>query len=89
MTEEQIAHMAERFLSWSLPEDFSPDGGVSFDRLRNAGTEWEARNTPTGTNLLNLQQAVAMVRHITEDLPRRVVPQQPYRNPAFTGQDDN
>jgi hypothetical protein len=26
MTDEQVKHLVERFLSWKLPENFSPDG---------------------------------------------------------------
>jgi hypothetical protein len=69
MTEEQIKHMTDRFLSWKLPKGFAPDGGVSFDRLRNVGTPYEAVNEPYGTNLLDAGQAEAMVRHMLEGLP--------------------
>ena len=31
MTDEQIKHMANRFLGWPIPENFNPDGGISFD----------------------------------------------------------
>jgi hypothetical protein len=30
MTEDQIKHMANRFLGWKLPSNFSPDAGISF-----------------------------------------------------------
>lgn len=69
MTEEQIKHMAERFLNWPLPKDFAPDGGVAFEPIGNAGTPHEYRNEPVGTNILTYTQAVAMVRHLVDDLP--------------------
>lgn len=69
MTEEQIKHMALRFLAWPLPEDFMPDGGVSFSHISNAGTDYEYRHSPVGTNLLNYRQAIEMVRHMIEGMP--------------------
>lgn len=59
MTDEQLKHMVQRFLSWRLPRDFRPDGGVTFD-----GSE-----LPWGTNLLDYQQAMEMVRYMTAELP--------------------
>lgn len=69
LTDEQVKHMADRFLSWRLPENFSPDGGVSFDPIMNKGNQYESRREPTGTNLFDATQAVAMVRHMLVDLP--------------------
>lgn len=69
MTEEQIKHMAERFLNWLVPDDFNPDGGVSFERVGNAGTPHEYRRHPAGTNILNYTQAVDMVRHMVDGMP--------------------
>ena len=73
MTEEQIKYMAERFLRWRLPEDFSPDAGISFEPEFNK--EWMAkkgkppmRSEPTGTNLFDYRQAIEMVRHMVEGL---------------------
>lgn len=73
MTDEQIKYMVARFLAWSLPENFSPDAGISFAPEFNV--EWNAkqgrppqRHEPTGTNLFNSTQAEAMVRHMVEDL---------------------
>lgn len=62
MTEEQIKQMAERFLCWPLPENFNPDGGISFEKAGNPGTAYEFVRAPVGTNLFDYQQAVAMVR---------------------------
>lgn len=67
MSEEQIKAMTNRFLSWKLPEDFNPDGGIKFDA--DAAVKLDARNsryTPTGTNLLNYTQAEAMIRYVLE-----------------------
>lgn len=68
MTNEQIKQMVNRFLSWSLPENFSPDAGISFKPDFNENTSNPMRHKPTGTNLLNYTQAEAMIRHITEGL---------------------
>lgn len=66
MTDEQIKHMAERFLSWRLPENFNPDGGISAVRPNYApNVAWVL----TGTNLFGADQAEAMVRHMVEGLP--------------------
>lgn len=68
MTEDQIEHMVSRFLGWRLPETFNPDGGVSFKATYNEGTPYEGRHQPSGTNLLNAEQAEAMVRYMVEGL---------------------
>ena len=62
MTDKQIQHMVDRFLSWRLPDDFNPDGGVNFQRFGNPGTEHQYVNSPTGTNLFDAKQAEAMIR---------------------------
>lgn len=64
MTESQIKHMVNRFLNWQLPENFNPDGGISFQPIGNENTPHEYRHNPTGTNLLDAVQAEAMIRHI-------------------------
>lgn len=69
MRDDQIKHMVNRFLAWRLPEDFRPDGGVTFTPTGNAGTAHEYRNEPSGTNLLDADQAQAMVRHMLAGLP--------------------
>jgi len=69
MTDDQIKHMTERFLSWTLPANFNPDGGISFDRVVHLGTESQYYREPTGTNLFDYSQAEAMVRHMLTDLP--------------------
>ena len=47
-----------RFLSWHVPMQFSPDGGIAFAPPQNIA-DW-----PTGTNLLNAHQAKAMLQHV-------------------------
>lgn len=69
MTDAQIKHMAEQFLRWKLPKNFNPDGGISFERVGNAGTAYEWEREPTGTNLFGYTEAVAMVRHMLEGIP--------------------
>ncbi len=63
VTEAQIKYMADRFLSWNLPESFHPDGGISFQR-----SSWEGvpRPMPYGTNLFDVGQAQAMVRYMAD-----------------------
>jgi hypothetical protein len=66
MTDDQIKHMTERFLSWRLPANFNPDNGISAVRPNYApNVAWE----PCGTNLFDYTQAEAMVRHIVAGLP--------------------
>lgn len=69
MTDEQIKHMVDRFLNWKLPDNFHPDGGVSFQRLGNEGTPHQYRHEPSGTNLIDATQADAMVRHMIDGMP--------------------
>ena len=66
MTDDQIKHMVDRFLTWRLPTDFHPDNGISVTRPNYApGVAWE----PVGTNLLTATQAEAMVRHMLDGVP--------------------
>lgn len=69
MTDEQIKYMVDRFLTWKLPESFNPDGGVSFKKTINEGSAYAHTFHPVGTNLLDAQQATAMVRHMIEGMP--------------------
>lgn len=55
-----VKEAVNRFLGWKLPEDFSPDCGISFSSL--------ITTEPVGTNLLTATQAEAMVRFILDDL---------------------
>jgi len=52
--------MVSRFLAWPLPTYFNPDCYVSFDRVGACAVgSW-----PIGTNLLDAQQARAMLEHV-------------------------
>jgi len=66
MDDAQIKRMVDRFLVWKLPEDFSPDGGISFKKTFNDHTEHPMKHEPTGTNLFDARQAEAMVRYMIE-----------------------
>lgn len=69
LTEPQIKHMVDRFLSWRLPENFAPDGGISFKPTFNEHTDYVMKHEPTGTNLFDATQADAMVRYMVEGMP--------------------
>lgn len=69
MTEDQIKHMISRFLFWRLPENFSPDAGISFKKMFNENTDRPMKHEPTGTNLFDVTQTEAMVRHMIDGLP--------------------
>ena len=58
MTDSKINEMVDRFLRWKLPDDFHPDGGVSFTAPSNP--YW----WPVGTNLLTATQAKEMIKYI-------------------------
>jgi len=81
LTEAQIKHMANRFLGWTVPENFNPDAGISFERLKKHGGGFFP--LPVGTNLLDASQAEAMVRYLIEDLPPASV-----RDPHWVDPDD-
>lgn len=66
VTDEQIKHMVNRFLGWRLPTDFRPDAGISYTRP-NYHPSVDA--TPLGTNLLDANQAEAMVRYLVSGMP--------------------
>ena len=68
MTEDQIKHMVERFLNWRLPENFNPDNGITFERFGNKGTPHQYTREPSGTNLLDAEQATAMVRYMIDGI---------------------
>lgn len=61
--------MVDRFLQWKLPENFNPDGGITFKRMRNESTPYPAVNEPVGTNLLDANQSEEMVRYMVVLLP--------------------
>ena len=70
MNDKQIKYMVDRFLGWKLPENFNPDGGVSFKKVRNEHTAYPAKNEPVGTNLLDAVQAEEMVRYLIDGLSK-------------------
>ena len=65
---ELIGQAVDRFLRWKLPEDFAPDGGISFDPHRLGSP----RLSPAGTNLLNAIQVEAMLEHVAAPILARV-----------------
>ena len=74
MTEDQIKHMVNRFLSWKLPASFQPDAGISFNPEYNVEYNASrgkppARHEPVGTNLFTAPEAEAMIRHMVEGMP--------------------
>lgn len=55
MTEAQIKHMVNRFLSWKLPRDtFNPDGGISFDKKPFNTHTAHPMPLPIATNIRSL-----------------------------------
>lgn len=76
MTEDQINMMVERFLCYELPEDFNPDGGVSFERINPSGM------MPFGTNLLNATQARAMVEFMVDAVAPNISPMERLAEPG-------
>jgi hypothetical protein len=75
LTDAQVKHLVDRFLSWRLPEDFAPDEGVKFDP--DGAIKLDPRNhryEPRGTNLFNADQAKAMVLHMLAEMPDRPQP---------------
>lgn len=64
-----IEHMVDRFLGWRLPDNFSPDAGISFKRGYSENPPWPAiwAPMPTGTNLFDATQAAEMVRYMIDD----------------------
>jgi hypothetical protein len=69
MTDDQIKYMVNRFLGWKLPENFSPDAGISFKPTFNDHLPTPTRYEPSGTNLFDAMQATAMVRFMVEGMP--------------------
>lgn len=69
MTNEQVKHMVDRFLAWRLPENFRPDGGITFKAEFNEHTAHPMKHEPRGTNLLDATQAEEMVRYLVAGLP--------------------
>lgn len=65
MNDLTAKNMAEKLTGWKLPQDFSPDCFISFDRERaSANGSW-----PTGTNLLTVAQAEKMFSYVLDAPP--------------------
>ena len=62
MTEDQIDKMVNKFLSWKLPQDFTPDGCIHFT------PPIHDHHWPVGTNLLDARQAKDMIKHLLENV---------------------
>ena len=69
MTNEEIKYMVNRFLQWRLPENFNPDGGISFKHMVNENTPYPRKSEPVGTNLFDYTQAEEMVRYMVDGMP--------------------
>ena len=65
--DDMIEQAVTRFLSWKLPKDFRPDGGMVF--IPTKGRGYDSPYWPCGTNLLNAQQARNMLRHVLAAAP--------------------
>ena len=68
LNDDQIKYMADRFLGWRLPENFSPDAGISFTAKYTSGG-YPMKHEPTGTNLFDADQAEEMVRYMIDGMP--------------------
>lgn len=66
MEKKPIDVMVDRFLGWKLPEDFAPDGGISFKRDYNEHTAHPMKHEPIGTNLLTANQAKEMLEYVLD-----------------------
>src|SRR6185312_6187484 len=69
-----VQHMVNRFLQWRLPENFNPDGGISFKKTFNENTPHPMKHEPVGTNLLDATQAEEMVRYMLAESPSESAP---------------
>lgn len=76
--------MVERFLQWRLPENFNPDGGISFKKMFNENTPHPMKYEPVGTNLFDYTQAKEMIRYLLEGLPDATESSQRSYDQGFT-----
>lgn len=60
--DDVVEQAVNRFLSWKLPKDFHPDGGMVF--IPTKGRGYDSPHWPVGTNLLNAQQTREMLRYV-------------------------
>lgn len=68
-----IDKMVDRFLAWSLPKDFAPDGGISFNKYYHGADNGLHPHEPIGTNLLTAEQARQMFEHVLDDAPEKTM----------------
>lgn len=66
-TVPDLKTMVDRFLGWTLPKDFMPDAGISFKPVLNP--HGDPYSWPTGTNLLNADQARVMFEYVLAAAP--------------------
>lgn len=72
--DDVIEQAVNRFLSWKLPKDFHPDGGVAF--IPTKGRGYDSPHWPIGTNLFNAEQAREMLRYVLAAAPEAKCPDQ-------------
>ena len=58
-----VEAMVNRFLSWKLPKDFHPDGGMVF--IPTKGRGYDSPHWPCGTNLMTAEHARKMFESVT------------------------
>ena len=62
--------MVNRFLAWKLPADFNPDGGITFAKEYNHASPVGVQiREPSGTNLLDADQAREMLEAVIQPAP--------------------
>jgi hypothetical protein len=66
--EKMLDEMVSKFLNMKLPKNFSPDGGVIFEKsyrgpFGREDREYNSHYWPTGTNLMDAGQAREMFKH--------------------------
>lgn len=70
---DAIKVAVDRFLSWPLPQGFSPDCGISFDGRKP--DQWNpVRQWPVGTNLFTADEARAMFEYCLAAAPAQPEP---------------
>lgn len=70
LQEPDYGDMVNRFLAWKIPERFFPDNSISFSP-RSYQT-FDSPHWPTGTNLLDAEQAKEMFRHCVVAAPQDI-----------------
>lgn len=61
-----INDAAHKLMAWRIPNDFSPDCYISFDRVAAEENEW-----PSGTNLFHVDQAKEMLEYCIGESVRK------------------